>query len=148
MSCCSATARQAVPMSATVMQPIFDREAEQRGMTRRFGTRWIRRRSKMGGCHETSGTRPARTREGFQQHISIQQPLKQALQFFAESGASAPRSVFGYEKTRRLIGGGSRHEPGNVLYAERLNSPAILRTTTISFLTPTFAYAVRSKTEA
>ena len=34
----------------------------QRGMTRRFGTRWIRRRNKMDGCHETSGTGPARTR--------------------------------------------------------------------------------------
>ena len=75
-------------------------------MTRRFGTRWIRRRSEMdgvrcististvvtttgttmaGGRHATSGTGLARTREDFLQHISIQQPLKQAMQFFAES---------------------------------------------------------------
>ena len=75
-------------------------------MTRRFGTRWIRCRSKMdgvrfigtistvvtttgttmaGGRHATRSTGPARTREDFLQHISNQQPLKQAMQFFAES---------------------------------------------------------------
>ena len=45
---CDRVGEAGVPISASVMQPIFDREAEQRGMTRRFGTRWIRRRSEMG----------------------------------------------------------------------------------------------------
>ena len=80
-------------------------EAAQRGMTRRFGTRWIRRwkqdgrsalhRHDLNGrdhdrhhgwrapCNEGSG--PARTREDLLQHISIQQPLKKTMQFFAES---------------------------------------------------------------
>ena len=56
-------------------------EAAPRGMTHRFGTRWIRRGSKMDGVRFISGTGHARTREDFPQHISIQQ----AMQFFAES---------------------------------------------------------------
>ena len=79
-------------------------------MTRRFGRRWIRCRSKMdgvrfigtistvvtttgttmaGGRHATRSTGPARTREDFLQHNSIHQPLKQAMQFFAESQCGA-----------------------------------------------------------
>ena len=77
---CDPVGEAGVPISASVMQPIFNREADQRGMTRRLGTRWIRRRSKMDVCHETSGTGLARTREHFLQHISIQQPLRNSVQ--------------------------------------------------------------------
>ena len=82
---CDRVGEAGAPITACAMQPIFDREAEQRGMTRRFGTRWIRRRRKMDGCHGMRSKGPARTREDVPQHISIQQPLKQAMQFFAES---------------------------------------------------------------
>ena len=92
-----------------VLIPILREKCDHVGedaMTHRFGTRWIRRRSKMdgvrfigttstvvtttgttmaGGRHVTMSTGPARTREDFLQHISLQQPVKQAMQFFAES---------------------------------------------------------------
>ena len=67
-------------------------------MTRRFGTRWIRRRSNMDGVRfigtismvvTTTGTTMVGGRRAtsgsFLQHISIQQSLKRVTQFFAES---------------------------------------------------------------
>ena len=38
---CDRVGEAGVPISACVMQPIFNRVAEQHGMTRRFGHRWI-----------------------------------------------------------------------------------------------------------
>ena len=39
---CDRVGEAGVPVSASVMQPIFDRVADQHGMARRFGKRWIR----------------------------------------------------------------------------------------------------------
>ena len=38
---CDRVGEAGVPISACVMQPIFNRVAEQHGMTRRYGKRWI-----------------------------------------------------------------------------------------------------------
>ena len=39
---CDRVGEAGVPFAARVMQPIFNRVAEQHGMTRRFGIRWTR----------------------------------------------------------------------------------------------------------
>ena len=118
------------------------RQAAQRGMTRRFGTRWIRRlmqdgrgahfigtistvvtttgTTMAGGRHATSGTERARTREDFSQHISIQQPLKQAMQFFAESVCRDNALLdLRLSTTKRLMGSACLRRGGKTRASQR-----------------------------
>ena len=117
--------------AAVLMQPTFDRgRADSAHDGSAVEARWTGcayRHDLDGRDHDhgwrapcNEGTGPARTREDFPQHISIQQPLKQAMQFIAES-VCRDNAVLDLRlsTTKRLMGSACLRRGGKTRASQR-----------------------------
>ena len=106
---CNRVGEAGVPVSASVMQPIFDRVAEQHGMTRRFGHRWIyhflrcagfRYRVASGGTKKTTDPKQVDT------HVD---KLRLRLMYYVTEYGVHPSCIINMDETAaKLLGLGQR----------------------------------------
>ena len=87
---CDRVGEAGVPSSASVMQPVFNRVAEQHGMTRRFSDKWIRHFLRSAGFKYRVASRRDSENEGPQAvgHAHGQAPI--ALDVLRDGVQSAP----------------------------------------------------------
>ena len=106
---CDRVGEAGVPVSASVMQPIFDRVAEQHGVTRRFGIHWIRHFLRCAGFKyrvASGGTKKTTDPKQVDTHVD---KLRLRLMHYVTEYGVHPSCIMNMDETAaKLLGLGHR----------------------------------------
>ena len=112
---CDRVGEAGVPISASVMQPIFNRVADQHGMARKFGKRWIRHFLRCAGFRyraASGGTKKTTDPKLLDTHMD---KLRLRLIYYVTEHRVHPSCIINMDETAaKLLESGMpwRHQPG------------------------------------